>query len=205
LEGIDDWDKGASLDVGETPHRSTSSLDGVWSTAVIFGDLADFAIEAVSDAGEHTQSRHFVWGHMRIWCNGSWFGNWGESHCSLAAAQDGLVNKARNLDQLVDAELAILDDVAAWTRVNAALYVDDDRDLAKLQADIEYWGRFDFATGWGESFDGYAGVIFIRAENQLCITVRDRSDEIRSYRVSPVGFRVACVSFDHWCHREAAI
>ena len=120
------------------------------------------------------------------------------------AAQEDLAKMASNLEHLVDAELAALDDSSAWERVNNALYVDDDRDDSQIQADAKYWARFDFATRWGECFDGYAGVIFLRPENRICITIRDRLDAIRSFRVTPVGFRVACDGFERWCNSEAA-
>ena len=126
----------------------------------VFGDQADFAIEAGIEPDRHTPTT--VWGHMCVWCRGVALGNLDERYCGLYHAYSKFSWLANDLDALWADELAGLDDLAAWNFLDGLLYgyhgdveVLDERTLEELSSDATRWGRFDFLTNWGEQFDGY--------------------------------------------------
>ncbi len=127
--------------------------------AEVFGDKADFAIEAGVEPDSHT---HDLWGYMCVWCCGVPLGDLEERYCGLGFAYRQFVGLAERLDSLWAPELEGLDDVAAWNFLDGLLYgyygdveLADTRTLAELRRDAARWGRFDFLTNWGEQFDEY--------------------------------------------------
>ncbi len=128
--------------------------------AEVFGDRADFAIEAGVEPDLHTDAT--VWGHMCVWCCGVPLGKLGERYCGLYLAYSEIAWLADNLGRVWADELSGLDDVAAWNFLDGLLYgyhgdveLADTRTLAELRHDAVRWGRFNFLTNWGEQFDGY--------------------------------------------------
>ena len=128
--------------------------------AELFGDRADFAIEAGVEPDLHTAGT--VWGHMCVWCRGVPLGDLNERYCGLGHSYSEFAWRAHNLDHLWGDELVGLDDVAAWNFLDGMLYgyhgdvkVANTRTLAECEYDAMRWGRFNFLTNWGEQFDGY--------------------------------------------------
>lgn len=80
--------------------------------SVLFGNKADFAIEAGIEPDGYTEST--FWGHMCIWCCGISLGDLNERYCGLFHAYSELTWLADNLDGLWAPELEGLDDVAVW-------------------------------------------------------------------------------------------
>src|SRR5947209_6980798 len=126
----------------------------------VFGERADFAIEAGIEPDLHTGAT--VWGHMCVWCRGVPLGKLDERYCGLYPAYSEFAWLTGNLGSLWADELSGLDDVAAWDLLDGLLYgyhgdveLSDTGTLAELRRDAARWGRFNFLTNWGEQFDGY--------------------------------------------------
>jgi len=127
--------------------------------ADLFGDKADFAIEAGVEPDLTPPTA--VWGHMRVWCRGIPLGDINDRHCALYDACCMFRWLARHIDELWAPEFAGLDDLAACNLLDGLLYgyhgdveVHDDRTVEECKADWTAWGRFDFLTNRGEQFDG---------------------------------------------------
>jgi len=170
---------------------------------VIFGNPTDFAVEAEFDRTPNSSSGT-VWGHMRLWCEGHAIGDFEELQSGLSGALEALIHTANHLDELDVPMLRPLDDSAVWNLVHAALYIDDNRSDGEIARDAASWGRLDFLTNWGETFDGYAGVIFFRTPNSLRILVRGPGDEMNGFSVTPSGFQAAVSAFGAWCRTQSA-
>src|SRR4051794_18443935 len=121
---------------------------------MLFGDTADFAIEAGVEPDLVPPSA--VWGHMCVWCRGVALGDIEDRHCGLYQAFCGFRWLSEHLGELWDVELAGLDDVAAWNFLDGLLYgyhgdveIEDGRSLDQVRADWAYWSKYDFLTNWG--------------------------------------------------------
>jgi hypothetical protein len=88
--------------------------------AEVFGDTADFAVEAGVEPDLHTEAT--VRGHMCVWCRGVPLGERGERYCGLYPAYRKFAWLADNLGRLWAAELEGLDDVSAWNVLDGLLY-----------------------------------------------------------------------------------
>ena len=129
--------------------------------AELFGDRADFAIEAGIEPDCQTTSGS-IWGHMCVWCFGIALGDLDDRHCGLDGAYLEFDWLRLNLDSLWDDELRGFDDLATWNFLDGLLYgyhgdteLLDDRTLEQSRRDDARWHRFNFLTNWGEQFDGY--------------------------------------------------
>jgi hypothetical protein len=178
--------------------------------AEVFGDPADFAIEAGVEPSLMPPSA--VWGHMRIWCRGVPLGDIANRHCALAGADWGVRKVVSNLDRLWAEELAGLDDVAAWNFLDGLLYgyrghveLPDDRTIEECRRDAAAWGRFNFLTNWGEQFDGYKAFILRPPGGPVRILSRRLPEGMgRGVEVSRDGFVAACEGFARWFEEQEA-
>src|SRR6266699_7334177 len=100
--------------------------------AEVFGDPADFAIEAGLEPDLPPGSA--PWGHMRIWCCSTPLGDIDNRHNGLYVTS--FVEMADALDLLWAPELEGLDDTATWNFLDGLLYgyhgeveVPDDRSV----------------------------------------------------------------------------
>jgi hypothetical protein len=177
--------------------------------AEVFGDKADFAIEAGVEPGLHTDAT--VWGHMCVWCRGVPLGDLDERYCALHHAYTEFAWRADNLDSLWADELAGLDDEAAWNVLDGLLYschgdveLADARTLAELQWDAARWGRFNFLTNWGEQFDGYKSFLLCPpGESARVLSRRLPSYMGRGVSVSRQGLVAAAAGFAAWFESES--
>ena len=131
---------------------------------MLFGDPADFAIEA--DVEPDLTPPFHVWGHMCVWCRGIPLGDLAERHCGLHHAYSEFRLLPALLDELWAPELAGLDNLATWNLLDGLLYgyhgdveVTVDRSVEECRADWSVWGKFDFLTNWDEPFDGFKSFI----------------------------------------------
>src|SRR5438128_886855 len=104
----------------------------------VFGDRADFAIEAGVEPDLTPPSA--VWGHMCVWCRGVPLGDIENRQCGLYGAYCGFREVASRIDRLWAKELDGLDDVAAWNHLDGLLYgyhgdveLADNRTLEECQ------------------------------------------------------------------------
>jgi hypothetical protein len=174
----------------------------------LFGDRADFAIEA--DVEPNLQAPSAVWGYMCIWCREVPLGHIEDRHCALYGAYDALGRLASVIDHLWAEELAGLDDVAAWNLLDGLLYgyhgdveVPDDRTVEQCGRDWGMWGRFNFLTNWGEQFDGYKSFIMCPPGGPVRILCRSLPPKMGlSVQVSRDAFVAASEGFVRWFEQE---
>jgi hypothetical protein len=178
--------------------------------AEVFGDRADFAIEAGVEPDRHTTST--LWGHMCVWCRGIPLGKLDDPYCGLYHAYSEFAWLADNLGSLWADELAGLDDVAAWNFLDGLLYgyhgdveLADARTLDECHRDAVRWGRFNFLTNWGEQFDGYKSFLLCPPGESARILCRRLPAHMgRGVSVSRRGFTVAAAGFARWFEAESA-
>jgi hypothetical protein len=163
---------------------------------MLFGDPADFAIEAEPDT-KPTSS--IVWGHMRVWCCGKAFGNFHETDCGISDPQVHMSRLANHLDALASPFLSALDDQAVWDFLDRALYLDVGQSAEDIELDAEAWGRHDFLTNAGEALDGYKSFIFLRDPETLRVLFRRSDEALVGCTVTSTGYVAAVKQFERWC------
>ncbi len=128
---------------------------------MIFGEKSEFAIEAyhepISNDGTH------IFGRMCCWCQGEQLGDINEPSCILGVIVGILESVIARLPQLHNSELGSLSNFEVFNFLDHKLYEDDDRTLEQVTADSKAYGKFDFLTNGGESFDNSKS--FIIAES----------------------------------------
>lgn len=172
---------------------------------MLFGDRADFAIEA--DVESELQRPSAVWGHMCVWCRGVALGDINLRHCGLYVAYSAFDWLSANLYSLWADELAGLDNLATWNFLDRLLYgyhegreIPDDRTV---RCDWTVWGRFNFLTNWGEQFDGFKAFILCPPGGPVRIlSARFPEHMGRGVQVSPNGVMTAAEAFARWFERE---
>jgi hypothetical protein len=165
---------------------------------MIFGNPADFAIEAEDD-GLPTDLKGILAGHMRIWCNNSSIGDFGEKQSCLWHSQQALAKIAADLSAITNPELWNLGDEDLWDRFDQALYIDVGQSKEEMENDCAAWGAHDFLTNWGEMFNGNKGMIYCLSDGRIRVLVQHRDASIRNYIVTEKGFKDAIAGFSQWC------
>jgi len=77
-----------------------------------------------------------------------------EQSC-LWNSQQELAKIAADLSAITDPAFWTLSDEVLWDRFDRALYIDHGQTTDEIAKDRLEWGRYDFLTNWGETFDGY--------------------------------------------------
>jgi hypothetical protein len=178
--------------------------------AEVFGDRADFAIEAGVEPDLHTDAT--VWGHMCVWCRDVPLGKLEERYCGLYPAYSEFAWLADNLGSLWADELSGLDDMDVWNLLDGLLYgyhgdveLSDARTLAELRRDAVRWGRFNFLTNWGEQFDGYKSFLLCPPGDSARVLSRRLPAHMgRGVSVSRRGVTAAASEFARWFEVESA-
>lgn len=172
---------------------------------MLFGDPADFAIEAGIEPQLVAPSA--VWGHMRVWCAGHALGDIEDGYCALYPSYTEFDWMSANLEGLWDEALSGLDDQATWNFLDGALYgyhgdveIVDDRSLEELKRDDRRFGKFNFLTNWGESFDnGYKSFIVCSPNMPLRVLCRAFPRSVGlGVSITRVGFVRASREFIEW-------
>jgi hypothetical protein len=165
---------------------------------MIFGSPSDFAIEAEDD-GLPADPKGIVSGHMQIWCSDSSIGDFAEGQSSLRDSQRELAKLAADLSAITDPAFWTLSDEVLWDRFDRALYIDHGQTNDEIAKDQLEWGRYDFLTNWGETFDGYKGMIYCLSDGGIRMLVQQPDDLIRKYTATAKGFMDAIAGFSLWC------
>ena len=175
--------------------------------AVVFGDPADFAIEAGVEP--HLVPPSAVWGHMQVWCRGVPLGNIESRHDALPRSQ--FEEMSASLDSLWAPEFEGLCNAAVWNFLDGLLYgyhndveVFDNRTAEECHVDALRWSRHDFLTNWGVPFNCCKGFALVPPPgDRIRILVRSRpSYELRRFDVTAAGFVAACEDFARWFDAE---
>ncbi len=175
----------------------------------VFGNRADFAIEAGVEPEGHTAA--IVWGPMCVWCNGVPLGDLADRHCALYPSYTSFAWLADNLGSLWANELTGFDDIAAWNFLDGLLYgyhgdteLADARSLDECSRDAERWWRFDFLTNWGEQFDGYKSFLLCPPGDSVRVLSRRLPASMgRGVSVSQRSFVEAASCFVGWFESES--
>ena len=176
---------------------------------MIFGDPADFAIEA--DVEPDLTPPSAVWGHMCVWCRGRRLGNIDELHCCLHHAARSLLWCAINLDALWSNELAAFNDIQQWNFLDGLLFgyhgeiaLHHRLTLAELGAFSREFGKFIFLTNWGEQFDRCKSFLVCPPNSAVRVLYRQApSFALEVAEVTREGFNSAAVGFHQWFHEQA--
>jgi hypothetical protein len=178
---------------------------------MLFGDPADFAIEA--DVEPDLTPPSSVWGQMCVWCRGFALGRLAERYCGLGFACDRFDWLATHLDELWTPELAAFDYEGIWRFLDSLLYgyhgelaldEHDRRTLSEVSADSHAFGRFDFLTNWGEQFDGgFKSFIFRPPGGRVHILSRAFPANMGlCVQVTPEGLVAATTGFVEWFREQ---
>ena len=165
---------------------------------MIFGSPTDFAIEAEDD-GLPGDPKSILSGHMQIWCSNSSIGDFGEWQSCLWNSQRELAKIAADLSAITDPTFWTLSDEVLWDRFDRALYIEHGQTNDEIAKDQLEWGRYDFLTNWGETFDDYKGMIYCLPNGRIRMLVQQPDEFIRNYTVTAKGFKDAIARFSLWC------
>ena len=177
---------------------------------MIFGDSADFAIEAMIEPTLVPPSS--VWGRMCVWCRGQALGDIADPHCALYPAAWQFRALPYRLDDLWADEFGGLDDDAIWNFLDGKLYgyhglveVPDDRTVAECRADRDAWGGFDFLNNWGEPFDPVKAFLLAPPDGSARILFRQAPDRATLGRLvaSRAAIVAASAGFVAWFDEQA--
>lgn len=116
---------------------------------MIFGDKADFAIEAMIELGLEPPSS--IWGRLRIWVQGNSIGDFNDPHCGLYPSYENFKKTADVLSSLWSNDFLKLTDIELWNLLDGSMYGyhgTEEIDYDSLYGDeIDYWaiyGKFKF-------------------------------------------------------------
>lgn len=176
---------------------------------MIFGNLNDFAIEAMTEPDLVAPSH--VWGRMCVRIGPVVLGDITDEHCGLYGAYCGFKKLLENDIRLWDESFDGLTREQIHDLVRNAIYGDDDRSMESIVADSLRYRRFDFLTNWDEQFDGFGSVIIQEDERTTTVLHRPHSafarkrdpGEFVAATFSTMGFRNSCVGFIKWYEGEA--
>ena len=174
---------------------------------MLFGDQADFAIEADVEAG--LEAPNAVWGHMCVWCGGYALGNIDDPFCALYPAYGAFGSLVTYVDRLWAAELHGFGDVALFDMFDGLLYggrfdspVQPPSSLFGEEGRRNWapWGCFDFLNNWGEQFDGYKSFIVCPPGGPVRVLSKSfiEHPEIASAICSASGVVHAANQFRRW-------
>ena len=162
-----------------------------------FGSKNEFAIECFHEP-EYPNTSGWVFGRMCVWCRGSELGNLTEPACMLNVTEGHIKDC---LAQLHDESLIGLTDDAIFALLNAAIYGDHERSNLRIVKDFRRYRKFEFLTGWGESFDVISGFM-IQEQSGFRILYQQRSEPVAGVSISRALLKRVLVSFLEWIATE---
>ncbi len=174
---------------------------------ILFGDRADFAIEAGVDAITSQ-----VWGHLCVWCRGVMLGDLNDPHCGMAGAANGFRKIiANSVESLWDESLNGLSDLDAWNILDGAIYgmhgdveVADDKPAEQLHEEMLRYSKFDFLTGWDEMFDDCKAFILCPPNKPMRILCRTFPESVGlGLDISRSAFVETATSFVKWFDEQS--
>jgi hypothetical protein len=153
---------------------------------MIFGDIADFAIEAQRDP----VACNGVWGRMCVHVQGLCFGDIHEKNCALYPATKTFRRLYPTIEDLWDPSLDGLPDAGIFSLIDLALYIGDDPGWNR-------YGRFDFLTQGGESFREKTFIV-CRPDKRVHFLYQLRDGTSGSVACHADAFRAAIGSYLAW-------
>ena len=165
-----------------------------------FGSKNEFAIECYHEP-EYPNTSGWVFGRMCVWCRGSELGNLAEPACMLNVTKGHIEECLAHLDELHDESLAGLTDDASFALLDAAIYGDHERSNSRIVEDSRRYRKFEFLTGWGESFDVISGFM-IREQGGFRILYQQRLESVAGVSIRRDLLERVLVSFLEWIATE---
>jgi hypothetical protein len=180
---------------------------------VIFGDRADFAIEAGVEPDLVPPSA--VWGHMCVWCSGTSLGNIDDHYCHLGVGRNDFHWLAEHLDERWDETLSGMSDIEQWSLLRGNLYglqgggisvpkLVLSPDDVETDRNWQRYNKLEFLTNWGEQFDGYPAFL-LAPPGESCRVLFQRPDggTVQSVLVSRSAVIAASRDFVAWLDDRA--
>ena len=165
-----------------------------------FGSKDEFAIECYHEP-EYPNISGWVFGRMCVWCRGGELGNLAEPACMLNVTEGCIEDYLAQLDELHDESLIGLTDDAIFALLDAAIYGDHERSNLRIVKDLRRYRKFEFLTGWGESFDVICGFM-VREQNGFRIIYQQRSEPVAGISIGRDLLERVLVSFLKWIATE---
>jgi hypothetical protein len=168
---------------------------------MLIGDPKTFAIECYHDPLPNETRR--VFGRMCLWVAGAALGDITEPACMLNVTEGFLQDTLNGLETLDDPALRTLSDREAYALLDRALYLDDERSNEQVSADSDRFGKFNFLTNCGESFDRTNSfIIGNRDAENLRILFEDEQGHFWSGSVAQPTFILTVRRFLAWVADE---
>jgi len=159
------------------------------------GTQRTFAIECFHEPIANSGGR--VYGRMCLWVGDAPLGDISEGQCWLDALDGWLRDVLERVEALTDPAVDDLNDEDAFTFLDKALYLDSDAWTPEIS---DRFGRFDFLTNAGESFDRTKSFI-LRSDTVVRILFRN-TEGLHSGRVPVEDFIRVCDAFLAWVEEE---
>ena len=166
---------------------------------MLIGDKSTFAIECYHDPIPNDIRR--VFGRVCIWVNNVSLGSLSEPSCILNVTEGHLQDVLNRFDSLAEPDLSDLNDRETYLFLDRLLYKGDERSDEQVHMDAERYGKFDFMTNGGESFDGSKSFLAI-SENQVRIVFSDQESGFASGLVLCRDFQSVVDGFLRWVSKE---
>ncbi|HVL13681.1 MAG TPA: hypothetical protein VM529_14025 [Gemmata sp.] len=163
---------------------------------MLFGSKALFAVECYHEP-RYPNDRGWVFGRMCAWCRGVELGDLSEPDCMLNVTEGCFQDCLGQLDSLRDPAVDSLPDGAAFRRLEAAIYGDDDRTTQEVYADAVRFRKFEFLTSWGQSFDRVSAFLH-DAGDEFRVLYRLRCGTQGSARVTREQVERPLLAFLEW-------
>jgi len=162
---------------------------------MIFGDPADFAIEAYN---EPSGPEWGGFGRMCIHIQGTVLGDIRENHCSLFGAAHRFRELPSSIETLWDERFAGRSDVEIFGILDRALYQDHGESLEEMKAESRRLGQYKFLNNEGEQFDDFKSFIICRPAGLVHVLYQLRDDTLGSASCRVESFRNVAESFVQW-------
>jgi len=126
---------------------------------MIFGNKSEYAIEVYHKPLDN--SSFYMTGRMCIHLFDKSFGRIYEEDCALAVYYMTLVDKINNINILKN-DFNLDNDYSVFEYLDDKLYVGSiERTMEQIHNYYDLYGKFDFMTGTGETFDDSKSFIYL--------------------------------------------
>jgi Immunity protein 42 len=162
---------------------------------MIFGDPADFAVEAFH---EPLESRFRGFGRLCIHVQGLALGDIEEEHCSLFHSADDLERLAADAAGLWDASFEGHSDKSLFELLAYTLFDYHGQTDAEIDQAYVRYGRYSVLTNSGEHFDGFNIFVVCREFSRAHFLFRRPDNSIGSRDCSLKMLCDAIQQFQNW-------
>jgi hypothetical protein len=159
------------------------------------GDRAVFQIQYVHEP--FPGSEGYIFGRMCFRFGADVLGDFDEPACMLNVTARHVEDVLTSLGDSDDPELCALTDEQLWEQLDSALYRDDSRTIEQIVADATRYGRFNFLTNGGESFD-HSTSFFVGCAHEVRVLFKSDDQPVIVRRIDRRAF---VETLQAWLHQ----